>query len=194
MDTTVAHPGRPREFDADVALAAALDVFWRQGYEATSLDDLTKAMGISRSSFYACYGSKHACLVAAIRRYSDERLESLAALAEGRGEEALPAAVAALVNVAGGREGCFLINCITELAPQDEAIEAVGRRHLDEVEHLLTGLVAARRGRRGAPNASDRARASALLSLALGATVLRKAGASAERIETLLAESEALLA
>jgi len=61
--------GRPREFDADKALGRALKVFWRKGYEGTSLPDLTKAMGINRPSLYAAFGNKEALFRKAIDRY-----------------------------------------------------------------------------------------------------------------------------
>lgn len=62
--------GRPREFDVDEALDKALHVFWRRGYEGTSLSDLTEAMGISRPSLYAAFGNKEELFRRAMDRYS----------------------------------------------------------------------------------------------------------------------------
>lgn len=61
--------GRPREFDTDEALDRALDVFWRKGYEGTSLPDLTEAMGINRPSLYAAFGNKESLFRKALQRY-----------------------------------------------------------------------------------------------------------------------------
>ena len=70
----VATRGRPREFDTDVALAAALRVFWTKGYEGASLNDLTEAMGITRPSLYAAFGNKEELFKRALDLYEREKL------------------------------------------------------------------------------------------------------------------------
>jgi AcrR family transcriptional regulator len=63
--------GRPRVFDVDAAIDRALTVFWSKGYEGASISDLTEAMGIRPSSFYAAFGSKEALFRRALDRYMD---------------------------------------------------------------------------------------------------------------------------
>lgn len=63
--------GRPRGFDVDEALDRAVEVFWRHGYEGTSLTDLTAAMGINRPSMYAAYGNKDELFRRAVARYAE---------------------------------------------------------------------------------------------------------------------------
>lgn len=65
--------GRPREFDADVALDRAMEVFWRHGYEGATIAQLTEAMGINPPSLYACFGNKEGLLKAALNRYTKLR-------------------------------------------------------------------------------------------------------------------------
>lgn len=65
--------GRPREFDADVALDQAMEVFWRHGYEGATIAQLTEAMGINPPSLYACFGNKEGLLKAALDRYTKLR-------------------------------------------------------------------------------------------------------------------------
>jgi AcrR family transcriptional regulator len=63
--------GRPRTFDADSALDAAVEVFWRYGYEGASLQELTAAMGINKPSLYAVFGSKEELFRRAVTRYAE---------------------------------------------------------------------------------------------------------------------------
>jgi TetR/AcrR family transcriptional regulator, copper-responsive repressor len=61
--------GRPRSFDRAAALESAIEVFWTKGYEATSISDLTAAMGINPPSLYAAFGDKERLFLEAVRRY-----------------------------------------------------------------------------------------------------------------------------
>ena len=67
--------GRPREFCVDQALAQALRVFWEKGYDGTSLNDLTEAMGITRPSLYAAFGNKESLFRKALDLYEREKLD-----------------------------------------------------------------------------------------------------------------------
>ena len=65
--------GRPRSFDREAALDAAMQVFWEKGYEATSISDLTEVMGINPPSLYAAFGDKERLFMEAIERYAQAR-------------------------------------------------------------------------------------------------------------------------
>ncbi|MDV2986761.1 UNVERIFIED_CONTAM: TetR/AcrR family transcriptional regulator [Methylobacteriaceae bacterium AG10] len=67
--------GRPRAFDREAALTAAMHLFWRKGFAATSISELTAAMGIGSPSLYAAFGSKEALYAEALRHYG-ERYEA----------------------------------------------------------------------------------------------------------------------
>jgi AcrR family transcriptional regulator len=70
--------GRPRGFDPEVALAAALRVFWRNGYEAASMAELTAEMGITKPSLYAAFGNKEQLFHKALDLYEREKLAYMA--------------------------------------------------------------------------------------------------------------------
>lgn len=74
--------GRPREFCPEQALAAALQVFWRRGYEGASISELTSAMGITRPSLYACFGNKEALFRKAFDLYERDKLSYVSSALE----------------------------------------------------------------------------------------------------------------
>jgi AcrR family transcriptional regulator len=75
--------GRPRTFDEDEALERAVEVFWRQGYEGTSISDLTTAMGVNKPSLYAVYGGKADLFRRVVAHYAEHEMSyAQAALAE----------------------------------------------------------------------------------------------------------------
>ena len=120
---------RPKAFDPAQALDCALEVFWHQGYEATSLQDLLEAMGLSKSSFYETFGSKHALYLAAMDRYRETAIARYVRLLgdQDDGLQAIADVFAALVaqlDCPQGRRGCFMNNAMVESAPHDAATEA----------------------------------------------------------------------
>ena len=117
---------RPREFDVEVALGRAMEIFWSKGYGATSLDDLCEVTGLSRSSLYATFGSKRDLLLRSVERYVRQRNPQIAAaLARPLPiRDAFAALAGELIDqiIAGpGRRGCFLGNCAAELPRSDRA-------------------------------------------------------------------------
>lgn len=105
--------GRPRAFEVDRALDRALHVFWRNGYEGTSLSELTKAMRINRPSLYAAFGNKEALFRKALDRYSkgplayfDGALKSPTARAVA--ERLLRGTIELLTNPRTP-QGCFIV-------------------------------------------------------------------------------------
>ena len=82
--------GRPREFDVDEALAKALHLFWRKGFEGTSMTDLTDAMGIAKPSLYATFGNKEELFRKALDSYQSTCMAFFdAALAEPTARQAV---------------------------------------------------------------------------------------------------------
>src|SRR5690606_26441621 len=70
--------GRPREFDPDAALDAAMAAFWDRGYEATSMADLMAVMGLQKGSIYKAFGDKRQLYLAALRRYLERASQQIA--------------------------------------------------------------------------------------------------------------------
>lgn len=130
--------GRPRAFDPDAALERALQVFWRQGYEGTSLSDLTEAMGLNRPSLYAAFGNKEALFRKALDRYT-ERFGRF--LREAVNEPTARAVVERLLHAAADQVacpgipgGCLTVRGALACAPHADAIrrELAARRAEDE--------------------------------------------------------------
>jgi AcrR family transcriptional regulator len=133
--------GRPRQFDIDQALDAALNVFWRKGYEGSSLPDLTEAMGINRPSLYAAFGNKENLFRKAIERY----VEGPAChLVEALDEPTARAAVKRLWNetidlTAGPRNprGCFLVQAALACGDEADCVRRELSKRRGRLESLL---------------------------------------------------------
>ncbi len=138
---------RPREFNAEDALEKAMQLFWAKGYEATSLQDLTAAMGLSKSSLYGTFGSKHELFLSAMDRYNETVAARRAAgVIDGAKDSraGIAAVFAAFLDEmlgAGEKRGCFVNNSAVELAPHDAAVAARAAAGLAHLEEAFYGAV-----------------------------------------------------
>jgi TetR/AcrR family transcriptional regulator, transcriptional repressor for nem operon len=112
---------RHKEFDRDEVLQKAMEVFWSRGYEAASIDDLVKHMGINRQSLYDTFGDKHALYLLALDRYREIEGRKMLELLERPGSVKKTLRQLFQGVVAGSlcdqlRRGCFVGNAMSELA------------------------------------------------------------------------------
>ena len=140
MSTSSKNPvGRPREFDEDKVLDAAMDIFWLQGYESTSMADLLAATDLHKGSLYQAFGDKHSLFIQALRRYMDrfrEEVEAGVNAAESGLEELRAILYVSLekgCHGTDGNSGCLALNTLVDKGGEDIAIlstlqEAYGKR------------------------------------------------------------------
>lgn len=139
---------RPRTFDEDRAVDAAMRVFWTSGYEATSTQDLCEATGLGRSSIYNTFTSKRDLFDRALQRYVDRftaaQLEVIQDATVPVRERVRQILWAAVEPDPGEPAGCFVINTIVELGPKDaEVIGLLDRDHEAKLAALTTAIQAA---------------------------------------------------
>ncbi len=123
-----------------------MQVFWSKGYAATSMRDLTDAMGLSKSSLYDTFGSKHDLFLESIDYYRDHVTVQVRAVADLE-----KPAIQVIMSVLGravdrilepnGRRGCFLNNCAVEVGPWDEMAAERCRAGLSVMEETFLKLV-----------------------------------------------------
>ncbi|WP_432069018.1 TetR/AcrR family transcriptional regulator [Streptomyces sp. AA1529] len=122
--------GRPRAFDRDAALERAMHVFWERGYEATTMADLTAAMGIRPPSLYAAFGSKEGLFRAAVALYGrtegavTRRALSEASTAREGVRQALRGNACAY-TAAGKPPGCMIVLAATNCTPENDGVRAL---------------------------------------------------------------------
>lgn len=150
--TEIRKMGRPRTFDEDIALQAAINIFWEKGYDGTSMKDLTTKMGISGPSLYAAFGDKQALFLKAIDKYANN--SGCAPLVAFENEPDIERAVYAFMESVvtyataheSGARGCFLVSSVSTSAGKVaevksrlfQAIEATDRRLAKRFELEIT--------------------------------------------------------
>ncbi|WP_329520285.1 TetR/AcrR family transcriptional regulator [Spirillospora sp. NBC_01491] len=183
---------RTREFDTGAAVAAAMDVFWDRGYEATSIQDLVEATGVGRGSLYAAFGSKDGLYEAALRHYA---AHSTGRMAERLGREApvrtvlrdLLYSVVEDIVADPGRRGCLMTNTAVERLPRDPTAGAIVGAAFDRAAESVTAAL--RRGRAAGelpPDTDLTALADLFTTVIQGLRVQGKTGADRRRLITVV--------
>lgn len=117
--------GRSKEFEENVVLQKAMEVFWQQGYEKTSMSDLVEHMGIHRKSIYDTFGDKHALFLKVIDHYGEFSTSKFTAETL-RAENSYKAIQYIFDYVIEGNEnkdyGCLFVNATTEFGPWDQEV------------------------------------------------------------------------
>ena len=190
--------GRPREFEADEVVEALVQLFWAQGYEATSLTDIMGATGLSKSSLYNTFGSKDELFEVALTRYVDCRLAMITeTVVNGtRGLEDIEMLLDALwaeVEVGHDHRGCLAVNTSTELGGRDERVASVSERYRRELRSALLAAFERAAERGEVDRALIEQYADVMVAFLLGTAVIVRSGASDDEIETQLQAARAIL-
>ncbi|MCX4908855.1 TetR/AcrR family transcriptional regulator [Streptomyces sp. NBC_00878] len=191
---------RTKEFDPDAALQSALELFWRRGYEATSMADLVEHLGVGRASIYATFGNKHELYLKALDRYG-ESSDALMLRELSQAGAALPAVRALVRRFAAEAadescrlNGCFVTNTAAELAPHDTSAARRVELSWDHIETLMhSALVRAQAQGELAEDRDPRALARMLLVLMQGLRVVGKASAEPGRVRDAAEQALTLL-
>ncbi len=154
---------RARPYDRDIALDAALNLFWQKGYHATSLKDLEGVLCMKPGSIYAAFKSKEGLYLSALERYFHRNRDGLRALA-ARGGSPLGALADHLRGFGrqqaevSGHRACMLVKTLLDVTEQDAVIGARARGYLDEMTAEIVTIFEAARAAGELPEGADPAR------------------------------------
>ena len=189
--------GRPLGFDRDAALREAMLLFWRHGYEATSVGELTKAMGITPPSLYTAFGDKKQLFLEAVQLYTSGAVtsESIMNEAPTAREAAVGLLRASAIGFTGESTpaGCLLassaISCSNAAADVQKALRDI---RLNTEHRLRTKIVQDRSMRQLKPKIDAEALAGHIMAVIQGMSTLARDGAPREKL--LSVASTAMLA
>jgi AcrR family transcriptional regulator len=191
VDVTARGRGRPRAFDRDAALGQATRLFWSKGYGATSIADLTEALGIGSPSLYAAFGSKEALYAAALDHYRDnyEPLFWAGFMAAPTARDAVRALLMDSAATLGGCVSDIPHGCMVALS----AVGSEGHAELGEtvraaravgLERLKSRLKQAKSDGDIPRSADIHALARFVQTVQLGMSILARDGASRAELES----------
>ncbi len=181
---------RRKAFDRDEVLEKAMLLFWEQGYEATSMQDLVTRMGVGRQSLYDTFGDKHTLYVEALEHYRYGVGQSATAPLNESGsvKERFARVFENVINEPdGGEKGCFVANATLELAARDPDVAGlVDENFCASVERFVQVLEQAQRSGELGGEKDLRALARFLFNTLQGLRVSAKATRQQENSEEVL--------
>ena len=139
--------GRPREFDEEQVLDAAMKAFWANGYESTSLADLVSVTGLHKGSLYQAFGDKHSLFIQTlnrylqnVRRYKNQILEQADTPLGG-----IRAVLHGFIDMSEGDSdcprGCMAVKSLVEMAPHDAEVQRIMDDHKDGMRASMESRV-----------------------------------------------------
>lgn len=185
--------GRPRALDRDEALETALQLFWRHGYEGTSVADLTAAMGVTPPSLYTAFGSKERLYQEALDRYATSHGSFIArALAEEptarQAMERILQEAVAVYSEGPAPRGCMLANGAVTCAPEHTLVVAdLSRRRLAAIATIKARFDRAVVEGELAPATDTEALAAFYAAVIQGLSIQARDGVGREVLETIAA-------
>lgn len=182
--------GRPRQFEIDDAVETATGLFWRKGYEGTSLSDLTTAIGITPPSFYFAFGSKEALF----RKVIERQLPQLDGLAEAACRKPTPRAVAKhflqgyadVLTEPLHAPGCLALNSALPCAAGDPVREWLAELR-EQMRTRFRDRFAEARGGEGLPAGTADSLSRLTMVVAWGMAVEAQSGASRKDLRRTIA-------
>jgi TetR/AcrR family transcriptional regulator, transcriptional repressor for nem operon len=132
------------EFDEQLAVSKAMDVFWRKGYNGTTMRDLTEAMGINSSSLYNTIGDKHELFIRSLKHFTESRMR--AALKQLEPIKSPIKAIekfiqSSVYTITNEPDSCLAIKTTFEVATTDKQVQQIIKMDNDFTYNLLIGLV-----------------------------------------------------
>ncbi|MGI9227790.1 MAG: TetR/AcrR family transcriptional regulator [Gammaproteobacteria bacterium] len=181
--------GRPIEFNPDIVLDQAMHVFWTQGFENTSLQDLLAAMQLSKSSFYQTFLSKEHLFQQCIKHYQDQMLTNLEVALKNAnsGMKFISKTFLSIADEASKgsvKKGCLVMNTASEFGQKDTAIASLVKDSIDSFENVFLIAIKRAQGEKDIPAEKNaKTLAPYLVSNMSGLKSMVKAGKSRKQIK-----------
>jgi AcrR family transcriptional regulator len=153
--------GRPRGYEPDVALSRALELFRKDGFAATSLDDLSAATGMNRPSLYGAFGDKRELYIKSYQRYRDDARAAMVDIfrkempIRKRLERIYAVALDIYLSGEGGPKGCFTVLTAASEAVHDPAIRAMVLEGFAELDKAFANCFRLAREKGELPDSAD---------------------------------------